>query len=118
MRKNLFFALLIELITLVKKTINHDSILNTIQTFYKVRNPRKIFIIGDFNLSSISWPLLENQCSSNPIEKLFVESFTEKGLDQCITEPTHIKGRTLDLLLTNNQSLISNLQVLKKRLYL
>ena len=93
---------------------NHDSILNTIQTFYKVRNPRKIFIIGDFNLSSISWPLLENQCSSNPIEKLFVESFTEKGLDQCITEPTHIKGRTLDLLLTNNQSLISNLQVLKK----
>ena len=38
---------------------NHDSILNTIQTFYKVRNHRKIFIIGDFNLSSISWPLLE-----------------------------------------------------------
>ena len=71
-------------------------------------------IICTVNLSSISWPLLENQCSSNPIEKLFVESFTEKGLDQCITEPTHNKGRTLDLLLTNNQSLISNLQVLEK----
>ena len=71
-------------------------------------------MIGDFKLSSISWPLSVNQGTSNPIEKHFVESFTDKGLDQCITEPTHIKGRTLDLLLTNNQSFISNLQILEK----
>ena len=35
---------------------NHESIMNTIKTFYKVRNPRKIFIVGDFNLSSLTWP--------------------------------------------------------------
>ena len=27
---------------------NHDSIMSTIKTFYKIRNPRKIFIVGDF----------------------------------------------------------------------
>ena len=68
-------------------------------------------MFGDFNLSSISWPVFENQGTSKTTVKLFVESFTDKGLDQCITMPIHIKGRTLDLLLTNNKSLISNLQV-------
>ena len=68
-------------------------------------------MFGDFNLSSISWPVFENQGTSKTTEKLFVESFTDKGLDQCITIPTHIKGRTLDLLFTNNKSFISNLQV-------
>ena len=50
----------------------------------------------------------------NPIEKRVVESFTDKGIDQCITEPTHIKGRTLDLLLTNNQMFIPNYKGLKR----
>ena len=36
---------------------NHASIINTIKTFYTVRNPRKMFILGDFNLRYISWPL-------------------------------------------------------------
>ena len=31
---------------------NHESIINSIKTFYKVRNPRKIFIVADLNLSS------------------------------------------------------------------
>ena len=53
-------------------------------------------MFGDFNIGSISWPVFENQRTSKTTEKLFVESFTDKGLDQCITEPTHIKGRTLD----------------------
>ena len=45
---------------------NHTSIINTIKTFYTVRNPRKIFILGDFNLRCISWPLSdENELSSN-----------------------------------------------------
>ena len=38
---------------------NHASIMNIIKTFYKIKSPRKIFIIGDFNLSSVSWPLSE-----------------------------------------------------------
>ena len=38
---------------------NHDSIMSTIKTFYKIRNHRKVFIVGDFNLKSISWPGLK-----------------------------------------------------------
>ena len=48
---------------------------------------------------------------SSKIERLFIDSFFELGLDQCITDPTHIKGRTLDLLVTNYSSCISNLKV-------
>ena len=45
---------------------------------------------------------------------MFVDSFEDRGLDQCLTVPTHIKGRTLDILLTNSKSLISSLHVLEK----
>ena len=55
-----------------------------------------------------------NQDISSGIEKLFVDSFEDRGLDQCLTGPTHIKGRTLDIILTNSQSLISSLHVLEK----
>ena len=93
---------------------NHTSIMNTIKTFYKIRNPRKIFIIGDFNLSGVSWPQSNNSMINNRVEKLFTDSFKDRGLEQCVNVPTHNKGRTLDLLLTNSQLLISNLHVLEK----
>ena len=87
---------------------NHASIMNTIKTFYKIRSPRKIFIIGDFKLSSVSWPLSEVLENSNSTEKLFTDSFDELGLDQCILGSTHNKGRTLDLLLTNSKKFITD----------
>ena len=90
---------------------NHASIINTIKTFYKIRNPRKIFIVGDFNLSSISWPLSEVLGNGNCTEKLFIDSFDELGLDQCILGSTHNKGRTLDLLLTNSKNFITDITV-------
>ena len=45
MVKKKFFALYTYRVNNLGKDY-HDSIMNTIQTFYKVRNPRKIFIIG------------------------------------------------------------------------
>ena len=36
------------------------SIMSTIKIFYKIRNPRKIFIVRDFNLKSISCPRSED----------------------------------------------------------
>ena len=35
---------------------NQKSTINTIKSFFKVRNPRKIVIAGDFNLNEVSWP--------------------------------------------------------------
>ena len=90
---------------------NHTSIINSIKTFYKVRNPRKIFIVGDLNLSNVQWPMTDDSSTSDSTEILFIESFDELGLSQFISEPTHIKGRTLDLILTNSKTLISNINV-------
>ena len=52
--------------------------------------------------------------NNSPVGLLFVDSFDELGLDQCITVPTHDKGRTLDLVVTNSQPLVTNLNVLGK----
>ena len=53
---------------------NHESIVNTIKTFYKTRNQRKIFIVGDLNLSSVSWPITNNSQVTDSIDKLFIDS--------------------------------------------
>ena len=50
---------------------NYTSIMNTIKIFYKNRNPRKIFVIGDVNLSGVSWPQSDNSVMNIRVEKLF-----------------------------------------------
>ena len=91
---------------------NHESIINSIKTFYGGRNHKKVFIIGDFNLSTAFWPVIENNINAcNHLDRLFVNSFEELGLQQCINVPTHCKGKTLDLLLTNSASLVSNVHI-------
>ena len=85
--------------------------MSTIKTFYKIRNPRKIVIVGDFNLKSISWPRSEDMGNGNGTDKLFVDSFNGFGLDQCISGPTHNKGRTLDLMLTNSKNYFTEINV-------
>ena len=90
---------------------NYTSIMDSLGRFMKGKKASKIFILGDFNFSGLSWPIDENAVIQDPIELLFTDSFKEFGLDQVITSPTHIKGRTLDLLLTNHINLIHNLQV-------
>ena len=90
---------------------NHDSIMSTIKTFYKIKNPRKIFIVGDFNLKSISWPRSEDMGNGNGTDRLFIDSFNGFGLDQCISGPTHNKGRTLDLMLTNSKNFVTEIIV-------
>ena len=91
--------------------LNHESIVNSIKSFYSCRNLRKIFIVGDFNLSTVSWPLSDDLSSLNGVDKLFVDSFSELGLTQCVDVPTHYKGKTLDILLTNCCSVISDVKV-------
>ena len=44
---------------------------------------------------------------------MFIDSFYELGLQQLINSPTHCKGKVLDLLLTNDSSLVRNSKVLK-----
>ena len=75
---------------------------------------QNIIIMGDFNLPSIKWPHPED---SNPTgeEKLMYQTLQqlteEHFLTQCINEATHVEGNTLDLLLTNNEDIIHNLEI-------
>ena len=73
--------------------VNHDSIAESFRSLFKSKKPKKIFVMGDFNLNSISWPIHDNSDIHNPIDKRFVDTFNELCFSQCITSPTHIKVR-------------------------
>ena len=92
--------------------INHRSIVESLRSFYSGRTHRNIFIVGDLNVNSVPWPLSDAHNSANRLDKMFLDSFFELGLEQLINDPTHVKGRVLDLLLTNNSSLVRNSKVL------
>ena len=87
--------------------------MSTIKTFYKIRNPRKKIIVGDVNLKSISWPRSKDTGNGNGTDRIlvFIDSFNGFGLDQCISGPTHNKGRTLDLMLTNSKNFVTGIIV-------
>ncbi|MCP4460360.1 MAG: hypothetical protein GY816_20410, partial [Cytophagales bacterium] len=91
--------------------VNHDKIVSSIRSLSKRRKLSKIYVLGDFNLGSVSWDVLT---SAVPIEQSFVNSFVDLGLIQCINQPTHQKGNILDILLTNSEASIADLQVLDK----
>ena len=89
-------------------SVNHEIIIESLKTLLRRRGLNKVFIIGDFNLTGVSWSTLTGTC---PIEQSFVESFVDLGLHQCVLTPTHCKGKTLDLLLTNSESNIHDLAI-------
>ena len=63
-----------------------------------VRQTRgKTVVIGDFNLPSINWT--SGQATGRAAE--FVQACGDQFLEQVVDFPTHIKGNTLDLILTN-----------------
>ena len=71
-----------------------------------------IIMGGDFNLPHASWPEGTPTIGATNGEKVMLNSLNELCNDlfltQHVTEPTHKDGNTLDLLFTNNSSLIHN----------
>jgi len=55
-------------------------------------------IIGDFNMPGIDWT---TEHSRDARGRELLETVVEEGLQQLVNFPTHIKGNTLDLVLTN-----------------
>ena len=70
-----------------------------------------LYIVGDFNFPGIKPLNWTTGIADNPLEQSFISLFSNLGLHQCINEPTHYKGNTLDLLLTNNPPSIGNTSV-------
>jgi hypothetical protein len=89
-------------------TVNCEKIAEFLRSFLSKRRPPKLYMIGDFNLARAVW---DNPRSPVPIEQNFIDNFSELGLTQCITTPTHIKGNILDILLTNADNLVNDINV-------
>ena len=73
-------------------------------------------MIGDFNLPGISAENWEESICENVFEQNFIDMFNDLDLKQLIQQPTHNKGKILDLVLTTHPQNISNINVLDENL--
>ena len=85
--------------------------LNRVQNILKAMEPIPDIIFGgDFNLPNISWPYGTPGPKSSPDERLMVDGLNNFCNELCMTQfvqtPTHKDGNVLDLLFTNNSTLI------------
>ena len=71
-------------------------------------SPSHIILLGDFNISDVNWSTLHAQ---SPSSSLFCDFVFYHNLTQLVDVPTHSCGNTLDLILSNYPTLISNIRV-------
>lgn len=67
-----------------------------------------VLILGDFNLPDVNWSCLNGSTPNSTVLCDFMFNF---NLMQLITDPTHIKGNTLDLIITNSPDIVSNISI-------
>jgi Reverse transcriptase (RNA-dependent DNA polymerase)/Endonuclease-reverse transcriptase len=67
---------------------------------------KKCKMIGDFNLPDINW---ETGMARGGVDVELLEAAQTAGLEQLVDFPTHVRGNTLDLLLTNIPEKITNI---------
>jgi len=85
-----------------------------------VGQPLHLLLVGDFNYSDINWEMLSvNDSSSVPLpSEEFLEVVSTWALSQHFTEPIHFKHvvslSLLDLMITNEEGMISYLHYLPK----
>ena len=61
--------------------VNHEVISKALHSFYKSKRPKKVFVVGDFNLSTITWPYdPEGSIISDSTDRLFLDTFVNLGL--------------------------------------
>lgn len=70
------------------------------------RVEQNAFLIGDFNLPEANWASYTAAGRATRV----VEAAADSLLEQMVPFSTHIKGNTLDLILTNNPDLICDIQ--------
>lgn len=63
-------------------------------------------IVGDFNLSDVSW---ENNSSKNPTDKIFLDFLSSSSLKQLVKFPTR-RENIIDLIIANEEKAIFNLK--------
>ena len=66
--------------------------------------PKNSVLIGDFNYPNIDW---ENNTADSNISRKFMETCLENNLTQYVDFPTHIRNNILDLVLANDNCVLS-----------
>ena len=90
--------------------VNHSEIDHYMNSIYRLdKKFVKVFFIGDLNLSNVNWPSL---ASTSAIEQNFLNTFSNLGMVQLISQPTHKFGNMLDVLYTNSEQSIGKLNIL------
>lgn len=72
---------------------NNERLLKLVQD-----SPTNVILVGDFNFPGIDW---KAETASSKTGRSFLDACRERGFDQMVAEPTHIKGNILDLVLTD-----------------
>ena len=93
---------------------NNQALLELLQSIQN-RNPPHLVVVGDFNLPEIDWKHNGSTPSETSFSAHFVQQ-TQEGLwHQHVLQPTRARGGNtpslLDLLFTNNEDLIADLQI-------
>ena len=89
---------------------NFTNIEAYLQKVCKRRGVNGFYLLGDMNLNKSSWEHMTSTCS---VQQSFLSLFDNLGLSQLIKEPTHEKGKTLDLLLTDRTDNITDISIKK-----
>ena len=73
-----------------------------------MQTDRNVIILGDFNTPDIDWHILtaDSNFSIQLCNLIFQYNYS-----QVVTSPTHEHGNLLDLVITNNDDIISDIQV-------
>ena len=87
---------------------NCKEVLEVLGKLSRKKLLRKFIVIGDFNLNGVTWATGSYKTS---VEKEYIHGFANLGFLQCINEPTHKKGNTLDILLTTSLNHIKDIKI-------
>ena len=87
----------------------HDrSFLDYINSIGCINYGMDVVILGDFNAPDVNWSSLS---ASTPSSTTLCDVVFRNNLLQVVSEPTHVLGNTLDLILTNSPDRIANIVV-------
>ena len=87
---------------------NLNEVTRHLRSIMKCKPNAHHVLIGDLNLSKTTWPSASTSCC---LERGFIDLFHDLNFDQLINCPTHKDGKTLDLLLTNQSNLVTDINV-------
>lgn len=71
-------------------------------------------LVGDMNLPGIDWTRnrVKKECNNKHIHQQYLHIMDSHNMEQHVTEPTHERGNTLDLVCSNDIGLIQKVAVI------